>query len=132
MSGPTPTPGARHVLIVEDASNCVEMLEAALCAIPGIRLTSVPTAEDALAALAEDSFAAVITDLNLPCMDGAELITRIRDTLRFRSLPVIVVSGDPDPDAPHRALLAGAHAFFQKPFSPSAVSKLLEELLDEP
>ncbi len=132
MSGRTPLPRVRNVLIVEDASSCAEMLEAALCSIPGIRLTSVPTAEDALAALAADSFAAIVTDLNLPCMDGAELITRIRDTLRFRSLPVIVVSGDPDPDASHRALLAGARAFFNKPFSPSAVSKLLEDLLDEP
>lgn len=132
MSGRWPGSAARKVLIVEDAASCAETLDAALCVIPGISLTFASTAEEALEELRGGAFRALITDLNLPRMSGLELIGCVRGDLRFQSLPVIVISGDPDPDAPQRAFLAGANAFFTKPFSPAAVSKMLEDLLDEP
>ncbi len=46
-------------------------------------------------------------------------------------MPILVISGDPNPDTPQRALRAGANAFFAKPFSPAAVRRMLEELLNE-
>lgn len=131
MSAVLPGEPARRILIVEDAPGCAETLEAALSAIPGITMTLVANAETALAALGDSDFAAVITDINLPLMDGIELVASLRAAERFVSLPILVISGDPDPDAPQRALLAGANAFFSKPFSPSAVRRRLEDLLDE-
>jgi CheY-like chemotaxis protein len=122
-------PGVRQMLIVEDAGDCARMLEAALLFIPRLSLVFCPSAEDALDALSQSAFAAVITDINLPRMDGLELVSRLRATERFRTLPIIVVSGDTDPSAPERAMLAGADAFFAKPFSPSAVRRTLEDLL---
>lgn len=130
MTRPATDPGLRHVLIVEDGRDCARMLETALSVIPGIALHLFASAEDALSALTETAFSAMITDINLPRMDGIELTSRLRATERFRTLPVLVVSGDTDPAAPQRALLAGANAFFPKPFSPSAVRKTLEELLN--
>jgi CheY-like chemotaxis protein len=132
MSGRGSGAAARRVLIVEDAPSCAETLDAALCAIPGISLTFASTAEEALDELLGGAFRALITDLNLPRMSGLQLIACVRGDPRFQSMPVIVISGDPDPDAPQRAFLAGANVFLSKPFSPSAVSKILEDLLDEP
>jgi len=131
MNSPVPQPSPRKVLIVEDAPGCADTLEAALCRIPHVSLTFVQSAEDALAALAQSAFAALITDINLPRMDGLELVSSLRSDSRLHSIPVLVISGDPDPEAPERALLAGASAFFTKPFSPAAVRRTLEELLDE-
>jgi len=130
MSAARPGGAARRILVVDDAAVCAETLETALSAIPGVALTFVSDAESALAALAEAAFAALITDINLPLMDGIELVSRLRADNRSDFIPVIVVSGDPDPEAPRRALLAGANAFFAKPFSPSAVRRMLEDLLD--
>lgn len=121
---------ARRILVVDDAAVCAETLRTALSAIPGVSLTFVPDAESALAHLSEVPFAALITDINLPMMDGVELVSRLRAVERSRFIPVIVISGDPDPEVPRRALLAGANAFFAKPFSPSAVRRMLEDLLD--
>ena len=62
-------------------------------------------------------------------MTGLELVARIREDPRFRSLPILVVSADTDPSTPARALGLGANAYFAKPFSPSAMRKKLEELI---
>jgi CheY-like chemotaxis protein len=76
------------------------------------------------------SVSAVVTDLNMPRMDGFELIERIRAKPRHRQLPIIVVSGDTDPRTPQRVSALGADAFFSKPYSPAQVRLKLEQLLD--
>jgi CheY-like chemotaxis protein len=76
-----------------------------------------------------DTVSAVITDIHLPEMTGLDLVARIRQNPRFRSLPILVVSADADPSTPARALSLGANAYFAKPFSPSAMRKKLEELI---
>jgi CheY-like chemotaxis protein len=73
---------------------------------------------------------AVVTDLNMPRMDGFEFIERIRAQPRHHRLPIIVVSGDTDPGTPERLASIGANAFFPKPYSPAQVRLKLEQLLD--
>ena len=60
---------------------------------------------------------------------GFELIGRLRSDGRMADLPIIAVSGDPDPSIPARARKLGANAFFAKPFSPSAVRDALVRLI---
>jgi CheY-like chemotaxis protein len=119
----------RVVLLVDDAEDCVATLDLALQALPNVTVRTASSAEKALAVLEGALPAAVITDVHLPSMTGLELITRIREQPRFRGLPILVVSADPDPSMPANALRLGANAFFSKPFSPSAVRKKLEELI---
>jgi len=120
------------VVIVEDAATCATTLEMAFLAIPGIELAVMPSAMDALRLLASENCAvsAVVTDLNMPRMDGFEFIERIRAEPRHRRLPIIVVSGDTDPGTPQRLAAIGANAFFSKPYSPAQVRLKLEQLLD--
>jgi CheY-like chemotaxis protein len=73
---------------------------------------------------------AVVTDLNMPRMDGYELIRRIRGDQRLRNTPIIVVSADTDPATPERVAALGVDAFFPKPFSPAQVRRTLEQLLN--
>ena len=73
---------------------------------------------------------AIVTDLNMPRMDGFELIRRIREDGRTSALPIIVVSADTDPETPERIAQMGVNAFFAKPFSPAQVREKLEQLLN--
>jgi CheY-like chemotaxis protein len=104
----------------------------AFLAIPDIAVTILPTAQAALHLLASGDCAvsAVVTDLNMPRMDGFEFIERIRAEPRHQRLPIIVVSGDTDPRTPERLASIGANAFFPKPYSPAQVRLKLEQLLD--
>ena len=117
------------VLLVDDADDCLTTLDLALKQLPGVVLRWAQSAEEALAVLAEDSVRAIVTDIQLPKMNGLELIEKVRHEPTRRSLPIVVVSADPDPATPRNAIELGANAFFSKPFSPGAVRKKLEELI---
>jgi CheY-like chemotaxis protein len=117
------------VLLVDDAEDCVTTLDLALKQLPGVILRWARTAEEALHVLAQDSVKAIVTDIHLPKMNGLELIEKVRHDPGRQSLPIVVVSADPDPATPRNAIELGANAFFSKPFSPGAVRKKLEELI---
>jgi CheY-like chemotaxis protein len=73
---------------------------------------------------------AMVTDLNLPHVDGFELIEMVRSDSRYAGLPIVVLSGNSSPDTPERVRLLGANAFFAKPYSPAKVLETLEALID--
>ena len=120
------------VLIVEDSENSAAMLEIAFLGIPGLRVLTAPSAAEALRILVGGSgpVRAMVTDLNMPRMDGYELIRRVRADQSLSGLPIIVVSADTDPATPQRIAALGVEAFFPKPFSPALVRRKLEQLLD--
>jgi CheY-like chemotaxis protein len=123
----------RIILIVEDNALSVEPLEVALVPRADLEVRVVSTAQAALDFLAasETPVAALVTDLHLRFsrIDGFELIERVRAQPCLAQLPVIVISGDSEPETPRRVHALGA-AYFSKPYSPGAVRQALEQLLD--
>jgi len=117
------------VLIVDDAEDCIATLDISLQNLPGVVIRPAASAEEAIAILDRETISAVITDLQLPAMNGLELISWIREQARFNGLPIVALSAAADPALPRAALERGANAFFPKPFSPGAVRKKLEELI---
>jgi CheY-like chemotaxis protein len=122
---------AQTVLIVED-SETTAALEIVLGKLAGMKLVVMRNGRDAFRFLqaGQDELAAIITDLNLPFVDGFELIERVRSDSRYLDLPIVVLSGNSSPDTPERVRLLGANAFFAKPYSPVKVLETLEALLD--
>ncbi len=120
------------ILIVEDNDACATTLEMALLGLGQLETCSAATASEALAILAQESrpVRAVVTDLQLPRMDGFELIERIRKGPTHAKLPILVISGDSDPGNSERLRQLGADAYFVKPYSPAAVRRTLEMLLN--
>ena len=119
------------VLIVEDSENCAATLEIAILGIPGISVRTASSAIEALRILDNGArFGAIVTDLNMPRMDGFELIRRIRQHQRLSTTPIVVVSADTDPDTPERISQLGVSAYFSKPYSPAQVRQKLEQILD--
>jgi DNA-binding response OmpR family regulator len=121
----------RTVLIVEDADSCSSTLEIALLSLPGLHILTAGTGLRAWQLLQESPVSAVITDLHMPHMDGFELIEKVRSAAGLARVPIIVVSGDSDPDTPNLVRRLGANAYFVKPYSPAAVRDTLERLLNE-
>jgi CheY-like chemotaxis protein len=123
----------RTVLVVEDTDIGQDALELTLARLPGVAVQIVKTAEEALLRLVDDvcseDVCALVTDLNLPRMDGFELIQTVRSQLGYRALPILVISGNSDPDTPSRVAALGADAYFPKPFSPAEVRSRLEQLI---
>jgi two-component system chemotaxis response regulator CheY len=121
----------KTILIVEDSETCAETLQIALESMPGLKTVVLQNLRAALLALRseDNNIAALVTDLNMPRNDGFELIRQLRSEVRYAQLPVVLISGDSDPQLPQRALDSGANAFFSKPYSPAAVRRKLEQLI---
>jgi two-component system chemotaxis response regulator CheY len=120
------------VLVVEDSENNASMLEIALSDIPQVTVVVALSGLEAWRILSGNgpSIRAIVTDLNMPRMDGFELIRRIRADGRLAATPIVVVSADTDPATPRRIAQLGVSAFFAKPFSPAEVRRKLEQILN--
>jgi len=114
------------ILIVEDDAATAWALEQSL-SDEGYAITSVDSAEKALAALREQSFELVITDLRLPRMDGLELVRRVQ--ARKSKAPVIVVTAYGNEETQRRLAESGVHASFEKPFQMDRLRKSVESAL---
>jgi CheY-like chemotaxis protein len=120
------------VLVVEDSENSAAMLEIALSGIPEVTVVLAPSALEAWRILSGGgpSIRAIVTDLNMPRMDGFELIRRVRADGRLAATPIMVISADTDPSTPRRVAQLGVSAYFAKPFSPAEVRRKLEQILN--
>jgi two-component system, chemotaxis family, chemotaxis protein CheY len=123
--------GPRRILVVDDSENSAATLEIALMGIPGLSVTLASSGFEALHILDRDDHVhAIVTDLNMPRMDGYELIRRLREDGRYCETPIVVVSADTDPATSQRVAGLGVAAFFSKPYSPAEVRRKLEQILD--
>lgn len=118
------------LLLVDDSKWSVIALEVALLKLPGISVLYAESGQSAWSLLEQHAVDAIVTDLQMPVMDGFELIARVRGTPATQAIPIIVVSADSSTEAQERARQLGANSYFVKPCSPSAVRLKLEELLD--
>lgn len=121
----------RIIVIVDDNLVCAEPLQIALESIAGMEIHVAANAAAALAiaGASPERVAAVVTDLRMPAINGFDLLRMLRNDPALRNVPVLVISGDSDPELPARAYSGGASAFFTKPYSPLQVRKRLEQLL---
>jgi CheY-like chemotaxis protein len=126
------TAPAGVIVIVDNEETSVAALEVACAAIPEVGTSLFPSAVEAVRALRGGGAAvrAVVTDIRMPGMDGFELIKFLRADSRYAHVPIVVVSADTDPRTPEHSYRLGANAYFSKPYSPAAVRRKLEQLLD--
>jgi len=87
---------------------------------------------DAWELLQDRPFDLLVTDLEMPRLDGHELIARVRRAPELANLPILVVSSRNADTMQHRILTAGANGFVSKPIRKKALLDGVEALLDEP
>ena len=107
-----PTPPVGHVLVVDDEPSLCDVLQLGL-ERRAMRVTTCRDGEQALALVARGGFDVVLTDIQMPGMDGVELCRRI--AARRADLPVIMMTGFGSFESAVAALRAGAYDFVTKP-----------------
>ena len=123
---------SRNILIVEDADTAATTLEIALLNIPGAAVARAADGWQALEYLTPEkghAIDALITDLEMPLIDGFELIRRVRAEERFAAMPIVVISASSNPEARRTAMQLGANAYFSKPCSALEIQRKVLELL---
>ncbi|MGL4318605.1 MAG: sigma-54-dependent response regulator transcription factor FleR [Pseudomonas sp.] len=111
------------VLLVEDDRALREALADTLL-LGGHAFRAVECAEDALLALGEESFGLVISDVNMPGMDGHQLLAQIRG--RYPQLPVLLMTAYGAVERAVEAMRQGAADYLVKPFEPRTLLDLVD------
>lgn len=132
MSEVHPPTTRTQVLVVEDSPTLRMLLVRSLHAL-GYAVHEAGNGSEGLQVLqAHPGIEVVLTDLNMPVMDGIAFIRQLRADTRYQSLPVLLVSGAIDKQEIRRAQDAGANGHLAKPFTPEVISQRLSALGLEP
>jgi two-component system chemotaxis response regulator CheY len=120
-----------HVLIVDD-SPAMRAFVRRVIELSGLeigRYLEASNGEETLKLLEDNWVDAVLTDINMPEMDGEELLRRMSAHEVLRSIPVIVISTDRTEARIKRMKALGARGYVTKPFTPETLRQELENSL---
>jgi two-component system chemotaxis response regulator CheY len=107
----------KTILTVDDSRTMRDMLRLAL-AEAGYRVVQAIDGIDGLEQLQSQGADVIITDINMPNLDGLGFIERVRSDPRRRATPILVLTTESEPEVKDRARKAGATGWIVKPFNP--------------
>jgi two-component system, chemotaxis family, chemotaxis protein CheY len=119
-----------ELLIVDDSRVMREMIIACLRPLEAAKFTQAASGLEAIEQLSLQAFDAVVLDLNMPDVDGYEVIAFVRGQDRLKSLPIVVVTTRADDASRARALSVGASRFLTKPFGPEQILSEVRSLVE--
>src|SRR6516162_9139802 len=116
-------------LIVEDSPMMRQLLVFALARVKNLRVTEADDGVDGLRKLAGAKFDIILTDINMPIMDGLKLVKRVRTDPAHKDTPIIVITTESSEEDRLRAMQLGANAYITKPIQAPQVIAKVKELL---
>ena len=125
----TETTRRLHALVVEDSPPMRKMIVFALSRIKGLVVAEADDGVDALRRLAATKFDLVITDINMPILDGLKLVKRLRADESYMHVPIIIITTEGSTEDRQRAMALGANAYITKPIQAPQVIAKVKELL---
>jgi two-component system, chemotaxis family, chemotaxis protein CheY len=119
-------------LIVEDSPMMRQLLVFALSRVKNVKVTEADDGVDGLRKLANGRFDIILTDINMPIMDGLKLVKRVRTDPVHKDVPIIIITTEGAQEDKRRALELGANAYITKPIQAPQVIAKVKELLKIP
>ena len=101
----------------------------ALGRISNLSVTEADDGVDGLRKLAAGKFDIILTDINMPIMDGLKLVKRVRSDPNHKDTPIVIITTEGSLEDRQRALQLGANAYITKPIQAPQVIATVKELL---
>lgn len=121
-----------RALVVDDSQAMRRSLVFALQRLTGLHCEEAADGAEGLRKLSHARFDLVLTDINMPLMDGLKLIHHIRQSEAHRSVPVVVITTEAAAADRSRAMALGASAYLVKPVQAHTVLETVKSLLKLP
>lgn len=118
-----------RALVVDDSQAMRRSIMYALQRLSGVVCTEAQDGAEGLKKLTQGRFDLVLTDINMPLMDGLKLISHIRQATEHRNIPIIVVTTEGAAADRERAMKLGASAYLVKPVQAKVVLDTVRDLL---
>src|SRR5512138_1871603 len=118
-----------HALVVDDSSAMRKQLCYALRRVVGMETVEAADGADAWRKLSTASFDIVLTDINMPLLDGLKLVALVRAGGAHQRVPVVVITTEGAQADRKRAMSLGASAYLVKPVQAAQVVQCVRSLL---
>jgi len=117
-----------NILTVDDSAS-IRLTTRIALTNAGYSVTEAVDGADGLTKLKSGSFDLIVTDLNMPNMDGLTMIRNLRQLPAYMGTPVIFLTTESDGDLKQQAKAAGATGWLTKPFDPETLIKIARKVL---
>ena len=117
------------ILIVEDSKASRDYIAAAVESIDGVKAITTHSGFEALKLLPRHRFDLIITDINMPDINGLELINFVKKNPNYRQTPLFIITTEGRDQDRERGLALGAAEYLVKPFEPQSLEGLLKRYL---
>ena len=115
-------------LIVEDSPMMRQLLVFALARVRNLRVTEADDGVDGLRKLASARYDIIVTDINMPIMDGLKLVKRVRSDPMHKDTPIVIITTEGSQEDRQRALQLGANSYITKPIQPTEFGTKVDEI----
>jgi len=120
----------QRILIVEDSATMRSLLAATLEELgDDVKVTEAASGFEALRLLPREDYDLVVTDINMPDINGLELVSFVKRNEKYSSIPLIIVSTEGSERDRDKGLGLGADAYLVKPFEPETLREVARDLL---
>ena len=116
----------KRILTVDDSKTMRDMVSFTLKSA-GFDVVEAEDGAKALDVLARTAVDAIITDINMPNMDGVTLVRRLRAQQRFKATPILILTTEGGDDKKAQGRSAGATGWIMKPFVPEKLLQVLNK-----
>ncbi len=117
-----------NILTVDDSAS-IRMTTKIALTNAGYQVTEAVDGVDGLSKAKSASYDMIVTDLNMPNMNGLEMIEALRQSPAHTGIPIIFLTTESDADMKARAKAAGATGWVTKPFDPENLVKIVRKVL---
>jgi two-component system chemotaxis response regulator CheY len=118
-------------LIVEDSPTMRQLISFSLKRFKGCKIVEAVDGVDALKKLQGEEVDMILTDINMPVMDGLKLVTLVKQNPRLRDIPIIIITTEGAQEDRDKGLSLGAEAYISKPIQSSGLIKVITEILEK-
>jgi len=119
-------------LVVEDSPTMRQLISFSLKRFKGCKIVEAVDGVDALKKLSSDKVDMILTDINMPVMDGLKLVSLVRQNPELKAIPIIIITTEGADEDRQRGLALGANAYIAKPIQSSHLIKTIQELIPAP
>ncbi len=119
----------KKILITEDSPTMRSLLVSTIESQEGYLIIEANSGFDALRLLPREKVDLIITDINMPDINGLELISYVRSNPAYRSIPLFIISTESSEKDREKGLTLGANEYLFKPFEPQQLLELIRKYL---
>ncbi len=119
----------KKILVVDDSAIMRSLVVSALEEIDGIETVEAANGYEALKALPQHTFDMIITDINMPEINGLEIVHFVKNHDQYKHIPTIIISTDHGEEEVKKGLALGANRYFIKPFGMERLQDAVREFL---